>query len=105
MAMDATGAGKANFGLKSIVFGCFWTTLNTVLAGAPGFEPGMPVPKTGALPLGDAPTRQREGLDSKAGWLGQSPSNGLFHHWVAASTQAAKAGLLAAVILRIEGQV
>jgi hypothetical protein len=25
------------------------------MAGAPGFEPGMPVPKTGALPLGDAP--------------------------------------------------
>ena len=30
------------------------------LAGAPGFEPGMPIPKTGALPLGDAPIRKRE---------------------------------------------
>jgi hypothetical protein len=25
------------------------------MAGAPGFEPGMSVPKTDALPLGDAP--------------------------------------------------
>jgi hypothetical protein len=25
------------------------------MAGVPGFEPGMPVPKTGALPLGDTP--------------------------------------------------
>ena len=25
------------------------------MAGAPGFEPGMPIPKTGALPLGYAP--------------------------------------------------
>ena len=25
------------------------------LAGAPGFEPGIPIPKTGALPLGHAP--------------------------------------------------
>ena len=27
------------------------------MAGAPGFEPGMPIPKTGALPLGYAPIR------------------------------------------------
>lgn len=32
--------------------------LEKSVAGAPGFEPGMPVPKTGALPLGDAPTGQ-----------------------------------------------
>ncbi len=26
------------------------------MAGVPGFEPGMPIPKTGALPLGYTPT-------------------------------------------------
>lgn len=30
------------------------------MAGAPGFEPGMPVPKTGALPLGYAPKQITE---------------------------------------------
>ena len=25
------------------------------MAGVPGFEPGMPIPKTGALPLGYTP--------------------------------------------------
>ncbi len=25
------------------------------MVGAPGFEPGIPIPKTGALPLGYAP--------------------------------------------------
>ena len=31
-----------------------WRATKT-MAGAPGFEPGMTVPKTVALPLGDAP--------------------------------------------------
>jgi hypothetical protein len=26
------------------------------MAGVPGFEPGIPIPKTGALPLGHTPT-------------------------------------------------
>jgi hypothetical protein len=29
------------------------------VAGVPGFEPGMPIPKTGALPLGYTPTLPR----------------------------------------------
>ncbi len=29
------------------------------LAGAAGIEPAIPIPKTGALPLGHAPKRQR----------------------------------------------
>lgn len=29
---------------------------NLRVAGVPGFEPGMPIPKTGALPLGDTPS-------------------------------------------------
>jgi hypothetical protein len=27
------------------------------VAGVPGFEPGMPLPKSGALPLGYTPTQ------------------------------------------------
>lgn len=43
-------AGKCRFGHTADDF-----VKTYLLAGAPGFEPGMTVPKTVALPLGDAP--------------------------------------------------
>ena len=35
------------------------------MAGVPGFEPGMPIPKTGALPLGYTPTMKADTLGKR----------------------------------------
>ena len=37
-------------------FGLYWIVKNKKMAGVPGFEPGMAIPKTAALPLGYTPT-------------------------------------------------
>ena len=33
------------------------------MAGVPGFEPGIPIPKTGALPLGHTPSFLNDHID------------------------------------------
>ena len=49
--------------------GKIWSEIK--MAGVPGFEPGIPIPKTGALPLGHPPTILNGDLPLKDSFVNQ----------------------------------